>query len=70
MTWYEKLWGYFNGNKTTIGLVIGFLLSKAWFTDLVGVEVSDILQWVAGTFLAVGVAHKVIKADTTPEPNK
>ena len=64
----QAVWNWFNGNKTVIGLALGFLLSKAWFTGFVGTEVVDILEWISGTFLVVGVAHKVAKATTTEEP--
>ena len=68
-TW-SKIWGWLNGNKTTIGLVLGYLLSKQWFDNLVGSDVVDALNWIAVTFIGVGIAHKAIKSDTTPEPNK
>ena len=66
----EKIWNWFNGNKTTIGLVLAYVLSKAWFANIVGVDVVDALGWIADTFLAVGLGHKMLKANTSPEPNK
>jgi len=70
MNIFEKIWNWLNGNKTTIGLVIGFLTMQEWFVGLVGQPVIDVLVWIAYTFLGVGVLHKVAKSDTTPEPNK
>lgn len=66
----QSIWNWFNGNKTTIGLVIGFLLSKTWFTNWLGVDATEVLTWAAETFVSVGLVHKVVKANTLPEPNK
>ena len=66
----EKVWNFLNGNKTTIGLVVAFLLSKTWFTGWIGADVAEVLSWISGTFLTVGVAHKLVKSNTSPEPNK
>lgn len=65
-----KIWNWLNGNKTIIGLVIGFLITQEWFITFVGQQVIDILVWVATTFLGAGIAHKITKANTTAEPNK
>jgi hypothetical protein len=70
MTWYDKIWNWLNGNKVTIGLVLGYLLSQVWFVNLVSPEIADALRWVADTFLGIGILHKVVKATTTPEPNQ
>lgn len=69
MKWYEKIFNYLNGNKTTIGLVLGYLLMQQWFIDAVGQNVADVIQWVAVTFLGVGVGHKIAKSNTEPGPN-
>ena len=66
----QLAWNWFNGNKTTIGLVVGFLLSKTWFTGFLGSELTEVLEWVSMTFIGIGVAHKVAKSNTLPEPNK
>jgi hypothetical protein len=69
MNWLQAIWNWLNGNKTIIGLVIAFLLSKTWFTAWVGPEVADIISWISATFIVGGVAHKVIKSNTEPGPN-
>lgn len=60
----KNLWAWLDGNKTVFGLFLAYLLSKAWFTNLVGVEATDFLNWICDTFLLVGVAHKIVKART------
>jgi len=67
---FESVWNWLNGNKTTIGLVLGYVVGKQWFIDLVGADVVDALNWLALTFIGLGITHKVVKADTTAEPNK
>ena len=70
MNFFEAIWNWLNGNKVTIGLVLGFLIMQEWFVTLVGQGVIDVLVWIAYTFLGVGVGHKIVKSDTTAEPNK
>lgn len=67
---FTATWNWFNGNKTTIGLVLGYLLGQTWFSHLIGPEALDALNWVAATFLGVGITHKLIKANTEPGPNQ
>jgi hypothetical protein len=67
---WTKLWNWLNGNKTTIGLVLGYVTAQVWFVNMVGVDVVNFLQWFAGTFIGVGLLHKVVKADTTSGSNK
>jgi hypothetical protein len=38
MNWLQAIWNWLNGNKTIIGLVIAFLLSKTWFTAWGGAQ--------------------------------
>ena len=70
MEFLTKAWNWFNGNKVTIGLVLGYLLSKTWFQNFVGADVFDAIEWVSATFITVGVVHKIAKSNTKPEPNK
>ena len=68
MGFFEKLWNYLNGNKTVIGLFLAWLLTKAWFTGLIGPVVSEVLDYAVTTFILGGMAHKVMKANTQPGP--
>lgn len=64
----KKVWNWLNGNKTFFGLFILLILQQGWIAEhTLGFE---ILQWLGGLLSGVGVAHKLLKADTSPEPNK
>lgn len=68
-TFFTNIWNWLNGNKTTIGLVLGYLIGQTWFDSLVGPPAVDAISWIANTFLGVGLVHKAIKATTDPGPN-
>ena len=62
------VWNWFNGNKTVIGMALLWLADKTWFGGYVGVVGVDIAQYLGGMLTTIGIAHKVYKADTSPEP--
>jgi Ca2+/Na+ antiporter len=65
-----KIWNWFNGNKTVIGLV---LLQVASMVPE-GVNVFGLfdlkagLIWLGNFFGGVGILHKIAKANFRPEP--
>lgn len=60
----KKLWGYFNGKKTVIGILLhsGWFLSNLIFKDMA--NNNEILTGHAliGTITGVGIGHKINKA--------
>jgi len=63
MDLFKKLWDWFNGNKTTIGLALSWLLAQTFFKDFLPdyTFLYQFLSWVSGLLIAGGVAHKVVK---------
>ena len=52
----------FNGKKTTIGAVLLFLAAMPHISNVIGVEIVDVIQYIGLVFTGVGVTHKAIKA--------
>ena len=71
MNFLENIWNWLNGNKTTIGLVLQWLLAQVFFKDLVpeGTFIFQFVQWLSGLLIGGGVLHKFVKATTAPGPN-
>jgi hypothetical protein len=74
MNIFEKIWNFLNGNKTIIGLALGWFATKipegvlifGWET----LPLNDLVEALAGLFTGVGLVHKSMKSNTDPEPNK
>jgi hypothetical protein len=69
MSIFEKFWNWLNGNKTTIGLVLQWLLAQAFFKEFIPdyTVFYQFLNWVSGLLLGTGIIHKFAKASTQPK---
>lgn len=72
LPWYTLVLNWLNGNKTIFGIFLVTILAPeippdlhVWF-----VPVQTTVLWVGGLLSTAGIAHKIIKSDTSPEPNK
>ena len=65
---WEKIWNWLNGNKTFFGLFILLVLQQGWIAE--GTFLYLFLAWLGKILAGVGIAHKLLKANTGPEPNK
>jgi len=63
----KKVWNWLNGNKTFFGMLILLMLEQDWFTT--ETFLYQFLQWVGYLLAGTGVGHKLLKANTKPEPN-
>jgi len=67
----QTLWNWLNGNKTIFGMVIlSIAQSIPADTEVIGIPLVPVLNWLGGILTGAGVVHKMAKATTTPEPNQ
>lgn len=68
MNFLQKVWNWFNGNKTLFGAVILLVLQQGLVPEhTFGYQ---LLLWLGNMLAGVGVVHKLAKANTKAEPNK
>jgi len=57
----KAIWDWLNGNKTAIGGVLLWLVTRSWFVELASPPVIDVLDYLSQILLGGGLLHKGIK---------
>ena len=68
MDFLKKIWNWLNGNKTFFGLLIIMILQQGFIAE--HTLIYEFLFWLGNSLAGIGVAHKLAKSNTKPEPNK
>lgn len=62
----NKIWNWFDGNKTSIGFFLLWITDKPWLRDLlpdgtVESAIIDIISYIAAILAGTGLLHKGVK---------